>query len=275
MTVAEYAPEWLASLQVADSTKAMYRSIVRHQLGGLAAIRLTRLAPPDIRRLLAEREREGYAGRTRRAILDVLRMMLRLAESDGLVERNVAQLVDPPAIDAKEPVHFTAEQARRFLEVCREDPLYSLYAVAIGTGLRRGETLSLTWRDVVLGDRGRPVAVRVRAAKTAAGVRVVPVPAFAAEALECLEARPGRIWPYSPSHVTRHVAVICARAGLPRVTFHSLRHSTASILLHEGVPIEVIRSLLGHTNAKMTQLYARPEEDRKREAMEKLGRAVG
>lgn len=272
MTVAEYAQDWLAQLQVKPVTVSMYGSIVKHQLGHVGAMRLTRVAPPDIRALLAEREREGYSGRTRRAVLDVLRMIFRMAEGDQLVSGNPAALVKAPRIDAKEPVHLTAEQARRFLDAAATDNLFSLYAVALGTGLRRGELLALGWRDVAL-DEG---VITVRRSKTAAGLRRVPLPAFALEALaqHHAERRPGPIWPYSPSYVTRHVGVICKRAGVPVIGMHGLRHSCASILLAEGVPIEVIRSLLGHTNASMTAHYARPEDAMKREALERLGRAV-
>jgi integrase len=270
VTVAEYAQDWLAQLEVKPSTASMYRSIVTHQLGHVGAMRLTRVSPPDIRDLLREREREGYSGRTRRAVLDVLRMIFRMAEGDQLVTGNPAELVKAPRIDAKEPVHLTAEQARRFLDAAKDDNLYSLYATALATGLRRGELLALMWQDVDL----RAGLVRVRRSKTAAGVRTVPLNSSARSALGRLERLPGRVWPYSPSYVTRHVAVICARAGVPRIGMHGLRHSAASILLAEGVPIEVIKSILGHTNASMTQHYARPEDAMKRDALERLGRAV-
>jgi integrase len=270
MTVAEYAQEWLAQLEVKPATVAMYGSIVRHQLGHVGSMRLTRVSPPDIRALLAEREREGYAGRTRRAILDILRMVFRMAEGDQLVSGNPAELVRAPRIDAKEPVHFTAEQARRFLDAAKDDALYSLYAVALATGLRRGELLDTSWREVDLANGH----ITVRRSKTSAGVRLVPLSGLGRRALEQLPRSPGPIWPYSPAYVTRHVAVICERAGVPRIGMHGLRHSCASILLAEGVPIEVIRSILGHTNASMTQHYARPEDAMKRDALERLGRAV-
>jgi integrase len=268
MTVAEYATEWLAQLQVKPSTKAMYDSIVRNQLGDLGSIRLTRVQPPDIRAILAEREREGYSGRTRRAILDVLRMIFRMAEHDGLVERNPAGTVTAPRIDAKEPVHLDAEQAKAFLAACEGDSLHSLYAVALGTGLRRGELLALTWQDVDTKAR----TVTVRRGKTAAAARVVPLPAFAADVLP--EKAPGPIWPYSPGYVTRHVAVICARAGVPVITFHGLRHSAASILLAQGVDPLTIKGILGHVSVSTTAHYARSEEAGRREALERLGKAV-
>lgn len=270
MTVAEYAQDWLAQLQVKPSTVSMYGSIVRHQLGHVGSMRLTRVGVPDIRALLAEREREGYSGRTRRAVLDVLRMMFRMAEGDQLVTGNPAALVKAPRIDAKEPVHLTAEQARRFLDAAKDDALVTLYTAALGTGLRRGELLALTWHDVDV-ERG---TITVRRGKTRAAARTVPLPLFAGRALAALVKRPGPIWPYSPSYVTRHVAVICARAGVPRMTFHGLRHSTASILLAEGVDPLTIRGILGHTNVSMTSHYARSEEPARRDALERLGKAI-
>jgi integrase len=248
----------------------MYGSLVRNQLGSLAAMRLTRVGPPDIRAILAEREREGYSGRTRRGILDVLRMIFRLAEHDGLIERNPAEPVTAPRIDAKEPVHLTAEQAHKLLEAASDDPLRSLYAVALATGLRRGELLALTWHDVDL-DRG---TVTVRRGKTRAAARSLPLVAFALAALDALPKQPGPIWPYSPSYVTRHLGVLCERAGVPRIGPHGLRHSAASILLAQGVDPLTIRGILGHTNVATTAHYARSEEPARREALERLGRAV-
>lgn len=270
MTVAEYAQDWLASLQVKPSTVSMYGSIVRHQLGHVGAMRLTRVSPPDIRDLLREREREGYSGRTRRAILDVLRMMFRMAEGDQLVTGNPAELVKAPRIDAKEPVHFTAEQARRFLDAAKDDALHALYATALGTGLRRGELLALTWRDV---DNGA-ATVTVRSGKTRAAARRVPLPGFARMALAGLDKRPGPVFPYSPGYVTRHVGVICARAGLPRLTFHQLRHTAASLMLEQGVDSLTIKGILGHTRVSTTAGYARPDDAIKRDAVERLGRAI-
>jgi integrase len=271
MTVAEYAPQWLAALQVKDSTKAMYDSILRNQMGWLGDLRLTRIGPPDIRELLAEREREGYSGRTRRAILDILRMVFRMAESDGIVERNPAALVDAPRVDAKEPVHFTAEQVRVFLDAIRGDSLYSLYAMAIGTGLRRGELLALTWRDVDT----RNGTVVVRRAKTRAGERVTPIPAFAQRALEETPKGAGPIWPFDASYVTRHLTVLCERHGLPRITPHGLRHTYATLMREANVSLETRRGLMGHSRTEMTLFYSHGQEAEYKRAVGELERLVG
>src|SRR5688572_5302998 len=189
VTLAAYAPEWLGAIQVGPATAEQYRHLSRHLTDELGHYPLRSIGPQEIRRLIAKRQAEGYASRTIRGVVDVLRMILRQAMADGILTRNVAELVTKPKLEQKEPRHFTAAQARRFLREARNDKdLYALFAVALGTGLRRGELLALTWQDVALG-QGQP-AITVRRAKTAAGVRVVPLPAFAADALRELERRP-------------------------------------------------------------------------------------
>lgn len=271
VTLAAYAPEWLGHIQVGRATAEQYRHLARHLTDELGHYPLARIGPSEIRTLIAKRQAEGYAARTIRGVVDVLRMILRQAMADGILSRNVAELVQKPRLEQKEPRHFTAEQARRFLDEAKDDPLFSLVAVALGTGLRRAELLGLTWRDVDLDTNH----VNVRRSKTAAGLRSVPLPAFAADALRRLERRPGPIWQVSPSHVTRMTAKLCERAGLPRLTTHGLRHSAASMLLAEGVHPMVISQIMGHSRVTMTAHYARSEPAQQREAMERLGRALG
>jgi integrase len=271
MTLAAYVPTWLEAIgyQVKPHTLATYRGLADH-LDDLGPYRLAGIGAADVRRLLHARLGEGYSTRTVLGILDVLRRVLRMAVEDGYLERNVAQSVKGPRLIQAEPVHFTAEQARLFLEAARGDRLYALYATALGTGLRRGELLALTWRDVDVERR----TINVRRAKTAAGVRTVYMAPFVAGAIAALPKAPGPLFLVSPSHASRHIAVICRRANLAPVGFHALRHSAASILLAEGVLPLVIQHILGHSRAAMTARYARSEEAQLREALDKLGRAV-
>lgn len=273
MTLGAYIPEWLSAVEhsVRPATFAQYRSLAEVHLDELAPFRLARLGPADIRALLASRLKDGYATRTVRGILDVLRMMLRQALEDGHVERNVAALVKPPRLEQRTPQHFSAEQARRFLDVTKDDELGSLYAVALGTGLRRGELLGLVWRDCDLA-RG---TIRVRASKTAAGIRTVPIPPFGRDALARLERSPGPIWPVSPSWVTHHFADLCRKAGVPVLTFHSTRHTAASLMLDAGVDPFTIQAVLGHSKPTMTGFYSRAGDELRRDAVERLGRAIG
>lgn len=275
VTLAAYGPTWLASIasSVKPSTFAFYRTLLEVHLteSDFGPLRVARITPATVRALIGRMQSEGYRPRTIRGVLDVLRQVLRQAMADGIVDRNVVELVRRPRLEQAEPRHLTADQARRFLDAARADPLYSLFAVALGTGLRRGELLALTWRDVDL-EAG---TINVRAAKTAAGVRRIPLAPFAAAALAELEHAPGPIWLVSPTSATKRAAKIATSIGVEGMTLHSLRHSTASLLLDAGVDPLTIQSILGHTRVSMTAWYARAGDEARREAMAKLGRAVG
>lgn len=75
---------------------------------------------------------------------------LTAAVQYGCVARNVAALVDPPAVPRSEIAFFTVEQARTFLGFAEENRLYALYATVLSVGLRLGEGLGISWNDVNL-----------------------------------------------------------------------------------------------------------------------------
>lgn len=271
VTVGEYAASWIkdTKLTVRPSTTAFYRSQLFH-FESIAHLPLTQLTSAHVRELIATESAAGKSTRTVRGIVQTLALILRRAQSDGLVDRNVAALVRLPKLDTKPPLHFTAEQARRFLEVAKDDELGSLYAVAIGTGLRRGELLALTWREVDWNRR----TIAVRRSKTGAGVREVPLAGIALAVLGEAVRRPGAIWPYRPEFVSGRFRDLCERAGVPYITFHGLRHTAASLMLDAGVDPLTIQGILGHTKVSMTGHYARAGEELRRDAVERLGRAI-
>ena len=270
LTVGAYALDWLkdTALHVRPSTLAFYGASIKH-FDSIADVPLARLNPQMVRDLIAEKS-EGLSTRTVRGVVQTLSLVLKRAEEDGHVTRNVAALVRLPKLETKPARHFTAAQAKRFLEVAKDDELGSLFAVSLGTGLRRGELLDLTWRDVDL-DRA---TVAVHRSKTAAGLRSVPLPRFAVEALTLREKRPGNIWPVDPTYVSKHFAALCRRAGVPVINLHGLRHTASTLMAEAGVPEETRRWILGHSKVEMTRKYSHESEALMRDAVERLGRVV-
>ena len=273
LTVAAYAASWLADIAptVKGSTFAFYRAIVDNHLEEIEPVPLPALTPEHVRALIAARFAEGYSSRTVRGVVQTLALILRRALVDGYVTRNVAALVKLPRLEQKEPGHFTVAEARRFLAAASADPLGGLYTVALGTGLRRGELLALTWQDVDLAAG----TLRVRRGKTAAAARSIPLPDFALDALGAIPRGVGPIWQASPSHVSDHFRRLCQKARVPVLTMHSLRHTAATLLLAEGVDPLVIASILGHSRVAMTTHYAHVLPELQREAVARLGRALG
>jgi integrase len=197
----------------------------------------------------------------------------------------VALLVDAPRVRRAEVKPFTPDKARKFLDAAREDRLEGLYAVAM-LGLRQGEILGLRWPDInlVAGTvsvrqslqrvGGKLTAVDT---KTDRSRRSVRLPQVTAAALVRHQARQqeerqsaGSLWkendfvftttigtPMDGPTVTHRFQNLLQSAGLPRMRFHDLRHTCATLLLAQGVHPRVVMEILGHSQIAITMnLYS-------------------
>jgi integrase len=214
----------------------------------------------------------------------VLRIALGRALKSGIVLRNVATLVDPPAKARREPHPLTADQARAFLDATRDDRLGPLYVLALATGLRQGELLALRWSDVdadagvltvshTLERRSRTLAEP----KTDRGRRTLRLGGEAVAAIRANRARQleerlaaGQRWrdggfvfatpigtPLDSRNLTRAFQAALSRLGLPRQRFHDLRHAYATLLIEDGEELGIVSRTLGHADLATTaDVYA-------------------
>lgn len=196
---------------------------------------------------------------------------------------------------------WTAEEAKQFLKAAREDRWYALYSVALALGLRRGEALGLRWADLDLLDGVLRVErtlqriagqLTVGPVKTDGSDRKVALPPALVEvfrqhrAMQSGERQAaGDKWkdhglifttkigtPVEPRNMNRHFEKLCERAGVPRIRFHDLRHSCAALLYEQGVPIENIQDVLGHSSPTVTKtIYVEATRKVQRGAVDRLG----
>lgn len=248
----------------------------------LGRLRLDQVSPTH---LAAAYDRLLGQGLSAKSVLNTHRLLHRVlgdAVRWGMLVRNPCDLGDPPRATRPAVSTLDAGEVARLLEASATDDLGSLITVAVLTGLRLGELVGLTWDEVDL-ERGELSVVRslqrvrgrglvVVPPKTASSKRLVPLAPQAVAALReqrrrqlasRLKAGPawaGGNWvfttalglPYDPGDVTRRFQRLLERAGLPRVRFHDLRHTAASLLLAEGVHPKVVASLLGHSTVQVT-----------------------
>lgn len=285
LTLGDWLRTWTAQIlpgSVRPSTAANYSILVdRYLIPALGNRLLGQLTPADVRAFLADlSRRESRLGRplsprTLQYIHAVLRRSLTQALREELVTRNVAALVAPPRVPFREVQSLEPEQAQQLLAAARNDRLYALYAVALALGLRRGEALALRWQDIDLDRRTLRVRgslqriqgqLQITEPKTARSRRLVPLPDACAVALtqhrdrQATEIANAKVWvdeslvfatrvgtPIEPRNLVRHFQALCARAGLPRIRFHELRHTCATLLLAQGVEPRVIMETLGHS----------------------------
>jgi integrase len=231
----------------------------------------------------------------------LVRAILQDAVLEDLVPSNVARNLRISHRYRPKFTPWTAEDARRFLVAVRGDRFYPLYAVALALGLRRGELLALRWVDVDQVDnvvRVEHTLQRINGSLTLGPVktdgsdrRLAMSNAVAAvfrqqrKAQEVDRLAAGSRWrengmvfttkygtPLEPRNLNRHLDAACKRAGVPRIRFHDLRHSCATLLYDQGVPIENIQDVLGHSSPTVTKtIYVEATRKIQRDAVDRLG----
>jgi integrase len=287
-TVEQYLVAWLELIRptIQDSTWRRYEQYVRlHLVPSIGKVRLVKLQPEHLQRMYGERIGKGLSRTSAVHLHRAIHRALALAVRWGYVPRNVAALVEPPRMPHYEFTTLSPQQARTFLQALRGRRLEALYLVAIMTGMREGELLGLRWSDVDLTTR----SIRIRRSrarhggaggetKTPESRRQVLIPDLAVQALVAHQERQaaerqrrGAIWddldlvfpntigrPISPQNLLRRdLYPLLAAAGLPRVRFHDLRHTLATLLLGRGVHPKVVSEMLGHADVGITlDLYS-------------------
>lgn len=288
LKVGEYLERWLKDSvegNVRSRTLSNYQMQVRrHIVPALGGIKLKALSPAHVQGLYRQKLDSGLAPSSVRYIHAVLHRALKQALRWGLVPRNVSEAVDLPKLVNEEVDALLPEEARAFLEAAHGDRFEALYVVAVTTGMRRGELLGLRWPDITLdGTATLRVARQLQRMRDGSGLKFVPpksgkgrtirLPLRTVETLKAHRARQaeeklkaGSLYqdgglvfatevgtPLEPSNIDRRsFKPLLAKAGLPDMRFHDLRHTCATVLLTEGVNPKFVQELLGHADIGLT-----------------------
>lgn len=300
-TFGAYAERMITQRACSDATKRKYRTILRLHLADLAGRRLTAVAADrkGIKTLLTETLPARHLSRSQIAIAQVvITSTLNEAIRDGeIASHNVGGIrLAPVDKTVAETATITREQAELIAKNMPPELELTVW-LGVGGGLRIGEVLgvrlsdfsadmtSLTVsRQVVSGTKTGPLKAR-RPGET----RTVPVPGWLKESVQMhvqgleqiaeipqFEAAvlfPGVQGPYyAPRSLYYPWARAATAAGLPGLRFHALRHTFASVLLHENVPVSDVSRWLGHQNIQLTYSvyshFIRPSFDRARAALD-------
>ena len=297
-TLASYLEGWLtgAAVRCRPRTVERYRGLLRqHVIPALGTVPLARLEVRQVNALLAAKLADGHAPRSVHHLRAVLRAALSAAVREGLLTRNVAALADPPRVPERAPTILAASQARRLIAATATERDGPLWVLALATGARQGELLGLHWDDFdpELGElRIARTLQRVRGAwvfgepKTSRSRRTLLLPPVAIAALARQRAQQlterlasGAEWqggdglmfttatgsPREGTHVTKVFQRTCVAIGLPRIRFHDLRHTTATVLAAAGIPVRDVQDQLGHSTVLTTlrtYVHAVPEAQR-------------
>jgi integrase len=282
-TMAAFAARWLrdwAAGNVSNKTFERYEALIKvHVLPRIGSIPIQKLRAADLQKLYAGLT---IADRTRLHIHRVIHRMLKHAAQWSVVHHNVATLLDAPSVKSKEIEILTPAEIQRVLEALKGRTLYPIVAVALGTGMRRGELLALRWKDVDLDgaklrveqslEQTKRGGLVFKAPKTRHGRRTITLPASTVAVLRDhwkatlerrLQLRQGKTpagalvfatWDgntRSPNAMTKEWRRAVHAAKL-KASFHSLRHSHASSLISAGIDVLSISRRLGHGSPAIT-----------------------
>jgi integrase len=288
LTVSDYLDRFLEDVQRGSVRESTYSRdkylITNHVKPALGRVKLKNLGAMHLQRLYREKQDAKLSASTVQKIHHILHKALAQAIRWDLIARNPTDNVKAPTPTSKEMHPLSAHEAHKLLETAQGDRLEALYVLAIHTGMRRGELLGLKWSDVDL--ENSRIGIRRTLTRTDGGKRytlgdpktkrshrTVRITPQAVEALrrhltnqmEEME-RLGDIYidqglvfttevgtPINPSNLRqRSFAPLLERAGLPRITFHDLRHTCASLLFQKNVHPKLVQELLGHASVAIT-----------------------
>jgi integrase len=236
----------------------------KHLLPFFGDMEIEKISGMHIERYKAAKRADGLVEKTVNNHLTVLGKCLRTAQEWGIVEKlpKITNLKVPPVrFDFLSP-----EEVDLLLGDTREPFWTVMVRLAVRTGMRRGELMGLDWSDVDL-ERG---IVTVRRSLVCGQLstpknnrtRYIPLTHDAWEMLATRSKSQGLVFerpdgrPLDKSVAGPAIERMCKRVGLRLIGWHTLRHTFASQLAVRGVPLPVIKDLLGHSSITMTMRYA-------------------
>lgn len=235
-----------------------------------------------------------------------LSSILSRAVKWGYIQINPADAAEKPSLGGHEAAYLEEDDARRLLELLQAEPVKWRAPITFDllSGLRRAELLGLRWQDVGLDEHTITIrqtsnylpgkGVYVGTPKTTTSARPLPISTAAIMLLleyrawqdtrreqlgDAWEDQDGRVFttdtgaPMFPDSLTQWFSGFIARSGMPKVTVHSLRHTYASLMIADGVPLVVVSRQLGHAQASTTaNIYAHAIASAQAKAMQTFDR---
>lgn len=297
MLFADYLREWLeiAKGRLAVATYSSYAAMINKPIGPYFRQRNLTLRELEARRLqmfYSEMLRKVKPN-TVIHYHAIIHSALKYAVKTDMLVQNVADKVDRPKKNSFQPVFLSAEEMQKMFEALRGTKLELPVLVAAFYGFRRGEVLGLKW-DAIDFERGTISVIRTvttitvdgkqteieqQSAKTKSSLRTLPlIGSFREYFLQVKEAQElnkqicGNCYNHEydgfvfvdelgermrVDYLTNAFPKFLESHGLRRMRFHDLRHSCASLLLANGVPLKHIQEWLGHSDFTTTaNIYA-------------------
>ena len=265
----EFAVNYMATRLRPATIRGYSVNLRRHILPYLGTRPVDGVTVNDLDILTDTLKKSGLANKTSLYVHATLRKMLNYATRRGYVTKNPYAAFDLPRADTFHYVTLTGEQSGRLLQAVKGTSIEIPVILALCYGLRRGECLgvkpsadldpvgnTLHIQRTRSMERGREC---VTPCKTAKGNRLL---LLSPEHTSMLAAIPAGHYacPLSVSTLDTRFSALLKSAKLPKIRFHDLRHTYATLMLQGGINPKIVSTVLGHSGVSVTlDIYSHPQ----------------
>lgn len=316
MTVKQWMYIWLKDYKkpsVKPKTYAAYEAHVRnHIVPELGNYTLSSLRNDMVQRFINGLAEKGLKSLTIERIVGTLKAALIQAVDNGLLAKSPATRVKMPLPQERTPRVLTVHEQELFMEAAKTHRNGEIFLLILGTGLRIGEALALTWNDIDFDNcilsvnrtqieycehvNGETIYHRTYSSpKTKTSKRKIPlIPVLITMLLDLKAQREAEKEKFKDVYqdnglifcnyygvslnyttIAKKIRSICKTTGLEGVHPHTLRHTFATRGLENGIELKVMQELLGHSSIKMTaDIYTHVLIETKQNSIMKLADTI-
>lgn len=234
-------------------------------------------------------------------INDVLRLFFNWCIDNGYMLKNPCLKVDLKGNktniltnNRKEVEILTENEIKLIKKKLHKDKYELLFLLDIATGLRQGELLALDWEHIDLkkkqihieksikqvyvyeNESNKHIETIFQVPKTLKSIRYIPLSDTIVNLLQKVPRKSGLLFsdefgnPLKGKNISARWNRILKSCNIPHKKFHSIRHTFASMLLKNGVDIETVSELMGHSSISITQIYLHSSDNQKQSAINKI-----
>jgi len=287
-TLKEFLGEWLTTVSSSNSRGTYFTyswTVEKRIIPYIGNVNLMELRPDRIQRFYNHLQKEEHLSHHAVAVTHkTLRVAMNHAVKLRLIPRNPCSGTTPPKPEQTEMKFYDDRQVKSLLKMAGDlsDNFCPLYYLAIHTGMRQAELMGLKWKDIDWSLGTLQVKRQVRHFKGASyaflepksksGTRTITLGKQVLEILrnhkreqEKLINSVGKDWtdldlvfpsgvgtPLTASNIRRDFRQLLTASGLPKIRFHDLRHTAASLMLNHGIPVLIVSKRLGHSKPSIT-----------------------
>lgn len=288
-SVATWLSEWLdlfCAPKVKPLTLAAYQTSIRtHVLPAIGAMRLQAVRGTHIQKIYNGMIEQGLSPKTVKNTSAILHKAFSVALKQSLIQSNPVDAAELPKAQRKEINPLSDSEIPLFLDAIEDSPMRNAFALSLFAGLREGECLGLSWRQVDFESGTLTIDQQLQREKKRGGgyyiakstksgrVRTIQPPTLAFEYLRAERARQaqnrlaaGALWSNPDglvftNELGRHICTttfyknfkrIGAIIGRPDARPHDLRHTAATVAIASGATVKSVQDLLGHSTPSFT-----------------------